>query len=107
MDGCTASGPTNLFPKLVARNLPVEFGCPTADVRPDRVLTLRRHTLSSARRPEAGVLILAEAPEGVSATANSKKGGAALVQPIIVLLAKFLLFEDLQTTAIIPKKNRA
>jgi len=40
----SGSGPANQSPELVARNLPVELGCHTADVRLDRVPTRFRHS---------------------------------------------------------------
>jgi len=40
--GSFGSGPANQSPELVARNLPVESGCQTADLGPGRVPTQRR-----------------------------------------------------------------
>ena len=45
LTGGFGSGPASQSPELVARKLPVQLDCHRADVRIDRVPTLKRHPL--------------------------------------------------------------
>jgi hypothetical protein len=75
------SGPAIQPPELVARNLPVELGCHTADVRLDQVPTRTEHLIPKTSGCEAAVGGCGPRKSSRDASCCVKAGGGLATSP--------------------------